>query len=77
MSITSDAVAPGQQSQSQHGVAEAQHHAEHVQQTDHFWGRRADQHGTHQKPQKSKQLQGETQDETNLESHTDSTGNIL
>ena len=37
-SITSYAVAPGQQSQTQHGVAETEHHTEHVQKTDHFRG---------------------------------------
>lgn len=34
--ITSDTVAPGQESQAQHGVAETQHHTEHVQKTDHL-----------------------------------------
>jgi len=57
--ITSDAVAPGQQSEPQHGVAEPQHHAEHVQQTDHLGRRGADQHGAHHEAQESEQLEGE------------------
>lgn len=65
--ITSYAVAPGQQSQPQHSVAETQHHTEHVQKTDHFWGRRTDQHCTHHEAQKSKQLEREK--DKNLESH--------
>ena len=57
MSFTSYAVAPGQQSESQHGVAETQHHTEHVQKTDHFWGGCADQQRTHQEAQQRKQLE--------------------
>lgn len=58
LSFTSNAVSPGQQSQSQHSVAQTQHNPEHVQKTDHFRGRRTDQHCTHHKPQKSKELEG-------------------
>lgn len=62
LSITSNAVSPGQQSQSQHSVAQTQHNPEHVQKTDYFRGRRTDQHCTHHKPQKSKELEGEGKD---------------
>lgn len=62
LSITSNAVSPGQQSQSQHSVAQTQHNPEHVQKTDYFRGRRTDQHCTHHKPQKSKELGGEGQE---------------
>lgn len=55
--ITSYAVAPGQQSQTQHSVAETQHHTEHVQKTDHFRGSCTDQHCTHDEAQKSKELE--------------------
>lgn len=44
MEITSDAVAPGQQSETQDSVAEAPHHTQHVQQADHFRSGRTDQH---------------------------------
>lgn len=42
MKITSDAVAPGKQSETQYSVAEAPDHTEHVQQADHFWSGRTD-----------------------------------
>lgn len=57
-SLTSYAVAPCQESKPQHGVAETQHHTEHVQKTDHFRGRCADQHRTDHEAQQSKQLDG-------------------
>lgn len=57
---TSDAVAPGQEREPQHGVAEAEHHAQHVQDADHLGGRRADQHGAHHEAQHREQLQRDT-----------------
>lgn len=44
--ITSDAVAPGQKGEAQHGVTDTEHHAQHVQDADHLGGCCTDQHGT-------------------------------
>lgn len=59
LSVTSNAVSPGQKSQTQHSVAQTQHHSEHVQEADHLWGYGADQHCTHHKPQEGKELKRE------------------
>lgn len=50
INITSYAVAPGQQCEAQHSVAEAQHHTKHVQKADHFRGHCTDQHCTDYEP---------------------------
>lgn len=55
--FTSDAVAPGQEREPQHGVAEAEHHAQHLQDSDHLGGGCADQHGAHNEAQRRKHLQ--------------------
>lgn len=55
--ITSDAVAPGQKSEAQHGVTETEHHAQHVQDTDHLGGGCADQHGADHEAQHCKHLE--------------------
>lgn len=55
--VTSDAVAPGQKRESQHGVTEAEHHAQHVQDADHLRGCCTDQHCAHHEAQHCKHLQ--------------------
>lgn len=55
--VTSDAVAPGQEREAQHGVTEAENHAQHVQHADHLGGCGTDQHGAHHEAQHCKHLQ--------------------
>lgn len=55
--VTSDAVAPGQECEAQHGITEAENHAQHVQDTDHLGGCCTDQHSAHYEAQHCKHLQ--------------------